>query len=425
MNSTARHIRIVALAGAFVLASPAVAVAAVAPIKETLTRQFGWDVNRTKVEAGASQAERNVCTTESKDQCVVGEENEAAGGFGFPPGVAVETDPTNANYGDIYVADQNNGRIQIFTPTGMFVSMFGWNVNRKGGNTCTATEESECRAAQSASGGPAGQIMRPTSITVDPATGDLYILDVANERIEKYTSAGEFLFMTGRGVNKKGGNICAKLEESECQAGLASEAGSIEAGGFKPEAQRGNLLAVGASGVLYVGDEGRVQKFKEDGTFIGNILIAGDIRAIAVDSAGELYVLNEGLGDMIHKFDASGQEVKEGRWPVVLRARDPGASFFYISTLTIDPSGRLAANQYEVSSKTESLTFGSLLDHTGRVMTNYRLSSLSEGVAFAGNELNGGFAMYTVSNGQQVSAYAPSPVAEMLTGRVSCVLCSD
>jgi hypothetical protein len=424
MRHTIRHATlIVSLASTLMLAAPA--NAAKAPIKEILTTQLGWNVNQTKVSAGAPQQERDICTAESKDQCLAqAAESEAAGGFLFPGGVAVETDPASPEYGDVYVADEGNGRIQAFTPSGVFVSMFGLGVNRKGGNVCTKAEENECRAGQPSANGPAGQIGRPMSITADPATGDLYTLDIENHRVEKYTANGEFLLMIGGKVNRKGGNICTNAETSECQAGVMSSSGSTEPGAFKPNSYKGNLLAVGPGGALYVGDEGRVQEFHEDGEFVRNIPVAGTVEALAVGPSSELYLLDEEeLTKVIHELAPNGEEVKNGQWPLTLGSRNPPAPnvFSYIPTLAMDANGRLAVSEFEAVGP-ETHTYGSLLDAvTAKALTSFVLPRLSRGIAFGGNEVDSGFPLYAVTDGHELVAYVPRPVGELLIRPAVCL----
>ena len=45
-------------------------------------------------------------------------------------------------------------------------------------------------------------ISEPTDVAVDQATGDVYVTDPGNHRVEKFDSSGHFLFMFGRNVNK-------------------------------------------------------------------------------------------------------------------------------------------------------------------------------------------------------------------------------
>ena len=89
-----------------------------------------------------------------------GKEN---GQLNFPRGLAIDSS------GNILVSDTNNGRIQKFSPTGAFLSVFG-------------------KTGQ----GP-GEFREPGGIAVD-ASGNIYVADVANNRVQKLKPDGTFIF---------------------------------------------------------------------------------------------------------------------------------------------------------------------------------------------------------------------------------------
>jgi DNA-binding beta-propeller fold protein YncE len=91
-------------------------------------------------------------TTQGKDN----------GQFIFPRGLAVD------NAGNIFVADTNNGRLQKFSPTGVFLSIMG-----KTGK------------------GP-GEFLEPGGIAVD-ASGNIFVADVSNHRVQILKPDGTFL----------------------------------------------------------------------------------------------------------------------------------------------------------------------------------------------------------------------------------------
>jgi hypothetical protein len=209
---------------------------------------FGWDVNRTKVEAAAPQAERNVCTAASTDVCQAGVGGTAPGQFGLDDSIAVDS-----TSGDVYVSDTTFGeiggefalaqRVQKFTAAGQFVLEIGKEVNE-------TTKSNLCVAAE-ACGGAAFR-------TVVTAEAD--------------SEVGAFSFQFGYG----------------------------------------NMLAVGGpSDLLYVGDQGRVQEFKAAGESAGKevslaaLSPSGKATGIAVDPAGDVFASDsEALG--VHEYDASG-----------------------------------------------------------------------------------------------------------------------
>ncbi|HWY17651.1 MAG TPA: hypothetical protein VNY27_02945 [Solirubrobacteraceae bacterium] len=208
---------------------------------------FGWDVNRTKVEAAALQAERNVCTAASGDVCQAGVEGAAPGQFGATAGIAV--DPAS---GDVYVSDTVFGRsggqfalaqrVQKFTAAGQFVLEIGKEVNETTkGNLCVAGEA--C----------VGATLRTFA---------------------------------------------------------AAEADS-EAGAFSFEFWYGDQLAVGGpKDLLYVGDHARVQEFNASGGPAGEVSLAalsatGKATGVAVDPAGNVLVVDSEVPG-VHEYNSSG-----------------------------------------------------------------------------------------------------------------------
>jgi hypothetical protein len=305
--ATTRHCQVLAGAlatsMAFVAAiSPGLVLAAEDPTKWVLSTHVGRNVNKTKKEANAPQEERNECTIASKNTCSIGEEGAGPREFVFPESVAV-----SKLTGNVYVSDQGNHRVEVLEPEGGFVSVFGWKVNKTtGGSICTAEEiqkaNVQCGAGERGTG-LAGQQAYGESLTVDPTTGNVYVLDVEYHRVEEYTAVGEFVLMLGGDVNKKGGGICTKAEETECQAGIE---GSGHGAFAKLEIKaRGNLLTFGPEGLLYVGDEGRIQKFETDGTWVGQLsltgLPTGETEGVAVDTAGDVFVADSATTG-IHEY---------------------------------------------------------------------------------------------------------------------------
>jgi DNA-binding beta-propeller fold protein YncE len=84
------------------------------------------------------------------------------GQFDFPRGMAVD------RLGNILVSDTNNGRVQRFAPTGVFLNAFG------------------------TIGQNAGQLKEPNGIAVD-SKGNIYVADVGNHRVQKLNAGGQFI----------------------------------------------------------------------------------------------------------------------------------------------------------------------------------------------------------------------------------------
>jgi len=140
---------------------------------------IGWGVR-----TGASELQ--VCTTETG--CRAGIEGGGAGQFSFAEGVAVDNDPASASYGDLYVLDSRNARVQKFDSAGHFLLMFGGNVNAKGGDVCVSGES--CVAGTGPGLGEGEFSVIQTAIAVG-ATGEVYVGDY--NRVQRFTASGQYV----------------------------------------------------------------------------------------------------------------------------------------------------------------------------------------------------------------------------------------
>jgi NHL repeat len=102
-------------------------------------------------------------------------------------------------------------------------------------------------------------------------SGNVYVVDRGHSRVQELTPAGEFVLMFGRGVNKKGGDLCTQAEAGECQPGVQGSA----AGQFASGAS--SITVDPVNGDVYVaelvfgepGKDGkRVQEFTAEGQFV-------------------------------------------------------------------------------------------------------------------------------------------------------------
>jgi hypothetical protein len=414
-----RHLSVLLAVGTILLLVGVSSAQAAPPVKLTLASQFGREVNLTQVALKGGPALENLCTVASRDECKAGTESSEAGGFDLADSVAA------APSKDIYVADAINRRIQEFNATGQFVLMFGKEVNETGkSDICTAAEVSKCKAG--VEGGAAGQFDFPYSIAIDPASGDIYVAEVVyggagfGERVQKFTAEGNFIFEIGKEVNgNTRGNLCTHVEEGEgvkCTGPAMHASGSFtpEDGSFNFEEGLGNLLAVGAGGKLYVGDEGRVQEFMENGQFSEEIALEAGTRvdALALDGAGNLYLTNHvppSSGNIVRKFDATGAELPSFEVSPEVPEAEVG-----ILGLAVDEAGHLAVTAYQ-----SGTPFGSLYEaSTGVRLSAFRLppEGRDKGIAF-----NGSGQLYVATEGaQEILQYTPKTVAELVVSAGSC-----
>jgi sugar lactone lactonase YvrE len=177
---------------------------------------------------------------------VIGTPGETGSIFNAPRSLAVAPD------GSIYVADSRNHKIQHFSPTGELIHSWGSFSNTNSENAA------------------AGTFNEPWGVAVGP-DGSVYVADTWNNRIQKFTSKGDFVTMWGR-------------------SGLAEDMNSF----YGP---RG--IAVDNAGRVYITDTGnkRVVVFTPDGEPITQFGTVGidpgnfdEPVGIAVGNDGKVYV---------------------------------------------------------------------------------------------------------------------------------------
>ena len=387
----------VTLVAAASIGGTGIASAATVPIKLVLSSGIGWEVNRTKVEAGAPRAERDVCTAASGDLCQPGVESSEPGGFAFPRAVAVDNDAADvAHYGHVYVADQDNNRVQELGPGGEFIGMFGKEVNEtKKTNLCTETEiEAEHVKCQRGSGGTGPEVVGlPGSIAVDPASGTVYVGDSANQRVDAYTSSGAFLWSVGVG------------------------------GAFGNEP---SLTAGGPEHLLYVGGEVKglemVQEFEASGALKREVEVGGAVSAIAVDAmTGEMYVLYS-EAPVVHRLEPDGKQAAE----FSIEPGPRGGEVEAARGLALDSSGHLVVGAQEtlvVPGVREESWFGALYDaRAGERVTELQGWGTGTGIAFnTKGELYAAVPIDFETAQQEVFVFKPVPIGELvLTNTPDC-----
>ncbi len=115
-----------------------------------------------------------------------GSTGSSAGQFNAPMNIAFSG-------GGIYITDQENARIQEFTTSGTFVKTVGWGVSDGKAEFESCTKE--CRAGIAGVGN--GQYSGPRGIAVDPATGNLYVTEMWNDRVQEVSTSGAFVTKFG------------------------------------------------------------------------------------------------------------------------------------------------------------------------------------------------------------------------------------
>jgi tripartite motif-containing protein 71 len=192
-----------------------------------------------------------------------GSSGEDPGQFSHPHGNEVE-DEDNNDDAYVYIADQNNNRIQKFSKNGSFIMMWG--------------EEGEGD----------GQFLHIHGIDLD-SEGNLYVSDRDQPSIQKFTSGGTFI--------KK----------------LGSQ-GTLEGQFIQPWD-----VSVSSDDKIFVPDYGnnRIQIFSRDGDFISSWGTAGSgpgqfdgPAVIAFDPEGNVYVTDSG-NQRVQKFTSTGEFITQ------------------------------------------------------------------------------------------------------------------
>jgi hypothetical protein len=257
------------------------------------------------------------------------------GKFKGANGIAVNQSGAGAgNRGDIYVTDTSNSRIERFarddhgTPTDgsddtySFVSAWGAGVvpsNGPGYEVCTVAE----KCSEATPSGIAGGLSNPAGIAVDEDTGDVYVADPGNARVDVYSGDGTFLrafgfdvVESGPGDAGPGYEVCVPANGDVCKAGEpgsgVGQVGAIQAGfgidmGIAVSQANGNP----ASGTVFLADRSnqRIGTYNLDGSSpasIGSasVFAVGSPTSIVVDSRGILYASNHSVGG---KFVPGGE----------------------------------------------------------------------------------------------------------------------
>ncbi|MEO9113702.1 MAG: MBG domain-containing protein, partial [Lacunisphaera sp.] len=240
----------------------------------------------------------------------------SAAQFDGPQGIAVD------GSGNAYVADSNNHTIRKITAAGV-TSVFAGTAGSAGSTDGT---------------GSAARFVSPRAVAMDGA-GNLYVADIGDALIRKITSAGvvsTFATLPGSawGLAADGlGNVYILDATNAVKkvtaagvvtvfAGDADSTGSSDGTGSSARFRNPQGLAADGAGNVYVADTGNftIRKITSDGvvtTLAGTSGVSNLVDgtgsgtlfsypvAVSVDGAGNLYVVDSGLG-VIRKITPTG-----------------------------------------------------------------------------------------------------------------------
>jgi len=237
------------------------------------------------------------------------------GQFDFPSEIAVDKN------GYVYVVDSNNDRIQKFTDGGQFVTM--WGSHGTGEGAFNFNDDPQFRPHIK---GPQGG-----GIAID-ADGNVYVADTVNDRVQKFTSNGQFIseweddgsrggeFARPFGIaTDKAGNVYAtdwdgvwKFSSTGVFIDRWDSGGFADGQFWSPQG-----IAEDQNGNVYVADKNgsRIQKFNSAGTYVTTMAShgsgdgeVGGPAGIAIDVGGNIYVVEVG-NHRIQKFSSEGDYI--------------------------------------------------------------------------------------------------------------------
>ena len=295
---------------------------------------------------------------------------------------------------NIYVADTYNNRVEVFGPSGSYLSQFG------------------------SAGTGNGQFYGPVSIAID-ASGNLWVVDLGNARLEKFDSSGNYITQFGSSGSGNGqfswptssaidssGNIWvldgynARVQEFNSSGTYVTQFGSNGNGngqfGINPSNGANSIaqaLAIDSSNNIFVADtyNNRVEEFNSSGAYIRQFGTAGSgngqflsPKGTAVDASGNVWVAD--LGNCrVQEFSSSGSYLRQFG-----SCGTGNGQFTWPTSVSIDASGNAwvidgynARVQEFSSSGTYLAQFGSYGWGNGQFGTypSPSQSSIAEGMA--------------------------------------------
>jgi len=247
------------------------------------------------------------------------------------------------NFGDGSTSTSQNPSHAYSTAGTYTVSLTATNAG--GSNTLTRTSYISVSSSGSeiyvfvtkwgTSGSGDAQFKGPYGVEVD-SSGNVYVSDAGNNRIQKFSSTGTFVSKWGTYgsldgqfnmpmgvavdssgnvyVSDAGNNRTQKFSSTGTFASKWGTYGSLDGQFYNPMG-----VAVDSSGNVYIADtqNNRIQKFSSTGTFVSKWGTHGsldgqflEIGGVAVDSSGNVYVADS-ENNRIQKFSSTGTFVSK------------------------------------------------------------------------------------------------------------------
>ena len=262
----------------------------------------------------------------------------------YPSNLAVDQDT-----GDVYVMDLYFNRIHRFDKDGNFISMF--TSNRSLGLAYSTFDDSLWVAAWKADeirkfdqdgnllltlGGTAGtgpgEFDFPHDVAVHPTTGEIYVLDTDNARVQILDQDGNYLREWPLGGNPQQpfgieidptGSWCAISNSGNREVLKYTVDGTLLASWWRPGSAPGEFrwprdIAIDADGDILVADTDneRAQRLDSDGNFLAWVLGPNDRengefhpRAIEVHRASGMVYAAAAYAHRVDRIDADGNYI--------------------------------------------------------------------------------------------------------------------
>ena len=301
------------------------------------------------------------------------------GQFQYPAEVDVDPDA------NVWVADSESNRVQLFDPTGDYLAQFGAAGSGAGQFSLAATSgiasdgQGRIWVADSgndrvqrwlsssfteflhstdlgSTGTGNGQLTSPADVATD-AKGNLWVLDRGNNRVQEFSSGGEYLRQFGSGGSGNGqfnspaalaidaaGNVWVadqtnnRVQKFSPSGEYLSQFGSFGTGNGKFIGPTG--IAIGADGSIWVSDASKVQKFTAAGAFVKRVGSAGSgagqitsPQSLATAPGGDVYVADAG-NHRIDVFNVEGEYLRQFG-----SAGSGQGQFEYAAEVDVDPAG--------------------------------------------------------------------------------------
>jgi tripartite motif-containing protein 71 len=136
---------------------------------------YGFDVATGDIVWATDRTTGEVMTWDEETVTPAAAIPPANGAFSAPESLDIKT-----SSGRIYVADTGNHRVQYFTSAGAYEGKFG--------NTAYSSSTGAITA-----GSGDGEFATPVSIAVNQSTGNVYVVDQSNDRVQYFSATGTFL----------------------------------------------------------------------------------------------------------------------------------------------------------------------------------------------------------------------------------------